>query len=223
MTTVATVLFVALVFSLGRWQLDRAQEKQSRQALLDRRVAEAPLQLTGMVPSAEPLLYRRVRAAGRWLPERQIYIDNQIREGRAGFHVITPLAIEDRREAVLVNRGWIARDAQYPRAPRVEAPPGRVEVEGVAALPPARFLELTAHTVAGDVWQNLSLARYREATGLEVLPVVVLASEPAPGLAPVRERPDAGAAKHEEYAFTWFALGATALALWLGLNLRRRP
>lgn len=216
------VLFVALVFSLGRWQLERAQQKQARQALLDRRVAEAPVQLTGMVPGAEPLLYRRVRASGHWIPERQIHVDNQVRGGRAGFHVITPLAIEGGREAVLVNRGWVARDADYPRAPRVPAPPGRVEVEGIAALPPARFLELAPRTVAGDVWQNLSLERYREATGLAVLPVVVLASEPAPGLAPVRERPDAGAAKHEEYAFTWFALGATAIALWLGLNLRKR-
>ena len=221
MTTAATALFLALVLSLGRWQLQRAAEKQGRQALFEARMAEAPLRLTGAVPSAEPLLYRHVRAAGRWIGERQVYIDNRIHEGRAGFHVVAPLALEGGREAVLVNRGWVARDASYPRAPRVPVPEGPVQVSGIATLPPARVLELSSDTVAGDVWQNLSIDRFRDATGIAVLPVVVLADAPAPGLAAVRERPDAGAAKHEEYAFTWFALGATALALWLVLNVKR--
>ena len=37
-------------------------------------------------------MYRRVRASGEWIAERQFFVDNQIRDGRAGFHVITPLA-----------------------------------------------------------------------------------------------------------------------------------
>ena len=49
-----------------------------------------------------------------------------------------------------------------------------------------------------------------------MLPVVVLASPPAPGLAAVEERPDAGIAKHREYALTWFSLAATVAALWVG-------
>mgnify|MGYP006137474463 CR=1 FL=1 len=40
----------------------------------------------------------------------------------------------------------------------------------------------------------------------------VLADVPAPGLARVEEKPDAGVAKHIEYALTWFALAATVLA-----------
>ena len=216
----AAALFIALTVSLGRWQMHRADEKRTRQALLEARVREAPVQLTGSVPSAEPLLYRRVRAAGAWIPERQIFVDNQILEGRAGFHVVTPLRLEG-GAAVLVNRGWIARDAGYPRAPAVAVPAGRVEVAGIATLPPARVLELSSETVFGDVWQNLSIDRYRSASGLDVLPVVVLADTPAPGLAAVRDRPDAGAAKHEEYMLTWFSLAATAFVLWVVLNTRR--
>ena len=91
-------------------------------------------------------------------------------------------------------------------------------------LPPRRFVELSADTVTGSVWQNLSIERYAARTGREVLPVVVLASPPAPGLAAVEEKPDTGVAKHQEYALTWFSLAATVVALWVGLNLRRaRP
>ena len=214
---------LALLVWLGRWQLDRAEEKQARQALYDARAAEQPLRLTGAVASAEPLLYRRVVAAGQWLAEGQIFVDNRIRAGRAGFEVVTPLRLEGSRAAVLVNRGWIARTVDYPRAPDVQVPEGRAEVTGLAVVPPARVLELSNRTVAGPVWQNLSIERYRERTGIDALPVVVLAETPAPGLAAVSERPDAGVAKHMEYALTWFALAATTLALWLGLNVRRLP
>lgn len=212
---------IALTLALGTWQTNRAREKQQRQALLESRIVETPLVLTGSVASAEALLYRRVRAAGRWLPEGQIFVDNQIVGGRAGFHVVTPLALEGERAALLVNRGWVARSAEYPRAPRVDAPPGRVEVTGVASLPPRRVLELSARTVTGNVWQNLSIERYAKQASMRVLPVVVLAEPAAPGLVAVREKADAGVAKHREYALTWFSLAATVLVLWIVLNLRR--
>ena len=91
--------------------------------------------------------------------------------------------------------------------------------------------QLVYHTIVSRLkelgWiegQNLSIERFAAASGLPVLPVVVLLEAPPPGLAPVSERPDAGIAKHLEYAFTWFALAATAAALWLALNLKRaRP
>jgi surfeit locus 1 family protein len=220
-TTVAAAAFIALTLYLGRWQVDRGEEKAGRQALLEARVREAPVRLTGAVASAEPLLYRRVSAGGEWVGERQIFLDNQVHEGQAGFYVVTPLRIDPSGDAVLVNRGWIARDASYPRAPQVAVPAGRVEVNGLATTPPARYIELSGETVTDNVWQNLSIARFRSRTGLAVLPVVVLQDIPAPGLAAVRETPDAGIAKHQEYALTWFSLAATALVLWVALNLRR--
>jgi surfeit locus 1 family protein len=221
-TTVATVAMLALLLSLGRWQLNRAAEKEERQALLDARIRDAPVRLTGPVPSAEPLLYRRVRASGEWIAAQQAFVDNQIYEGRAGFSVITPLRLDGAAgAAVLVNRGWIARDASYPRPPVVPVPAGHAEVGGVAALPPRRYLELSSDTVAGNVWQNLSVERFRAHTGLPLLPIVVMDDHPGAGLKPMRERPDAGIAKHYEYALTWFSLAATVLALWLVLNTRR--
>jgi surfeit locus 1 family protein len=94
-------------------------------------------------------------------------------------------------------------------------------VEGLATVPPARVLELSGDTVSGAVWQNLSLARYAAHVRRDVLPVVVLAATPAPGLAAVPEAPDTGIAKHREYSLTWYSLAITLVALWLGLNLRR--
>jgi surfeit locus 1 family protein len=77
--------------------------------------------------------------------------------------------------------------------------------------------------VTGNVWQNLSVARYSERSHVAVLPVVLLASAPGAGLAAVEERPDTGVAKHREYSLTWFALAATVTVLWLLLNVSSVP
>ena len=219
--TAGAAVLIALTLSLARWQVHRGDEKEARQALLEERAAEPPVTLAGPVDSAEPLLYRRVRAAGEWLPRGQIFIDNQILAGRAGYHVVTPLRLAGAKESVLVNRGWIARGPQYPHAPAVPVPAGLVQMTGMATLPPKRFLELGAATVQGDVWQNLSLDRYRSESGIAILPLVILADAAAPGLAPVRDKPDTGVERHREYALTWFSLAATTLVLWIALNLKR--
>jgi surfeit locus 1 family protein len=221
--TLAALAMVALTVSLGRWQAHRAAEKAQQQAILEARAQEPIVDLAVPGISAQTLVYRRVSARGAFVPEGQIFVDNRIREGRAGYHVVTPLRIAGSSAVVLVNRGWIARSSTYPEPPEVAVPQGEVAIDGLATLPPARVLELSEQTVAGKVWQNLSLARYSERMHVAVLPVVLLASPPGTGLAAVHERPDTGVDKHREYSLTWFALAATVTVLWLALNLRRIP
>jgi surfeit locus 1 family protein len=214
---------IALTVHLGRWQSDRAEEKAARQATFDARSRETALVLGGSSGPAEALLYRRVRVSGRWVPEGQIFIDNRIEQGRAGFHVIAPLRIDGSDRAVLVNRGWTPRTAEYPAAPRIPPPSGAAEVTGLASLPPQRFLELSGDTIAGNVWQNLSLERYAERMRMPLVPVVVLADKPAEGLDAVREQPGFGIARHREYALTWFSLAALVAFLWTFFSFRREP
>jgi len=219
--TLAMVLFVALTLSLSRWQAHRAGEKRELQARMEARLAEPPLLLTGAVPDAQPLLFRRVRAVGEWVAPGQIYVDNRVEGERAGFHVVTPLRLRGTSESVLVNRGWIERTSAYPAAPAVPVPAGTVEVTGIATLPPQRYIELSGETITGNVWQNLSIERYARTQRMAVLPVLILDDHAAPGLTAVRETPDAGIAKHVEYEFTWLALALTAIVLWIALNTRR--
>jgi surfeit locus 1 family protein len=217
----AAFALIALTLWLGNWQDRRAEEKTGRQALLEARVAAPPVAVTGAGGSAPDLLFRRVRAEGRYLPEGQIFIDNRIHGGRAGYHVMTPFRIGASGAIVLVNRGWIARSAAYPAPPAVAVPEGERAIAGLAVLPPARFLELSADTVDGNVWQNLSIERFAKRSNAPVVPVVLLASPPGEGLVAVEERPDAGIAKHREYSLTWYSLAATVAVLWVALNLRK--
>ena len=218
--TIGAVLLVSLTLWLGLWQTRRGDEKEERQRLLDARIRDTPVVLTGSVAAAEPLLFRRIRASGEFQAGGQVYVDNQVHQGRAGYFVYTPLRLRD-GALLLVNRGWIARGGDYPKPPPAPAPAGVVEASGIATLPPARFLELGSQPVSGNVWQNLTIERYRAVAKAPVLPVVMLADAPGVGLAAVHETPDAGVAKHREYALTWFSLAATAAVLWIVMNLKR--
>jgi surfeit locus 1 family protein len=219
--TAAAAALVILTVSLAHWQAARAGEKRALQALYEQRLHEPLLDLSGPARDEAPL-FRHVRADGEYLADAQLFIDNQVHEGRAGFSVVTPLRLAGTGDVVLVERGWIERDAKYPAAPAVSVPPGRVAVTGIAVTPPRRYLELGPDTVTGNVWQNLSIERFRAARRENVLPFVLAADAAPPGLAVVRERPDTGIERHIEYELTWYSLAATTVVLWLALNWRRR-
>jgi surfeit locus 1 family protein len=224
--TLAMVAAVALCVVAGNWQQRRMHEKEALRAQLDAASQAAPLDLAGLRAAADwpALRFRSVVATGEYVARGQIFIDNKVVAGRAGFHVVTPLALADGRH-VLVNRGWIAQGASRSILPDVPPPAGSVSVRGRIAIPTAGYLELAPEATTGAVWQNLDPARYGAATGLAVLPAIVEAtSAPAPDDALVRDwpAPDFGIATHRIYMVQWYAFALLAFALWLWFN-RPRP
>jgi surfeit locus 1 family protein len=135
-----------------------------------------------------------------------------------------PLAIEGSPERhLLVNRGWIGGTADRSRLPEVTTPTGTVEITGLAVTPSKRFLELSAATIEGKVWQNLTLERYRKAVPISVQPFVILQESPLDdGLVREWDPPDLGVDKHYGYAFQWLALAVTVLVFYLATHVKRR-
>lgn len=227
--TLAALVMVLLTLYLAVWQQGRATQKRALQAEFIARTIAPPVvisstfSLVESVDRVESYRYRLAIAHGEWLAKNQLFIDNKVSEnGVVGYHVITPLKVDNSLLTVLVNRGWIARSARYPLPPEAEPPSGMVEVRGLLTIPSQRFLELSANSAQGNVWQNLTIDRYRASMNVQVLPFVLLATEMTPpsiGLIFQSERPDAGVEKHIEYMLTWYSLAATLVLLWVGLNL----
>lgn len=222
--TVAAALTIGITLHLANWQRERAAGKRILQHELEERISASPIIVDEAALDAESLKYRRTVVQGQWLPKGQIYLDNKTDGGVAGYQVITPLQPKGSKKSVLVNRGWIARGPMYPVPPAAPTPSGQVEVEGMIILPTRHFLELSATSMEGNVWQNLTIDRYRHNRELDVLPFVVLASKITPDSSPalkrLDERPDAGVDKHVEYMLTWLSLASTVLILWFALNLK---
>jgi surfeit locus 1 family protein len=154
-----------------------------------------------------------------------VFLDNRQMNGAPGFYVITPLQLEGATEAVLVQRGWVARHFDDRSAlPRVASPGGRVRVDGLIAPPPARLYEF-AGASSGPIRQNLDLEAYARETRTRLLPLSLLQAEsPATagdGLSRRWPLPAVGVQKHYGYAFQWFALSALMAGLYVWFQLIR--
>jgi surfeit locus 1 family protein len=224
----ATIAGVALTARLGVWQLSRAQQKESLQAAIESRAglpALANAALAHGAHEADAQLHRRVQLRGRWLGARTVFLDNRQMDGRPGFYVLTPLQLEGRPEAIVVQRGWVARDfVERTRLPAVPTPDGPVELHGRVAPPPARLYEFVAGA-SGTIRQNLDLTEFARETGLVLLPMSVLQTEapagPSDGLRRDWPRPAVDVHKNLGYAAQWFALAALMTGLYVWFQLVR--
>jgi surfeit locus 1 family protein len=211
---------MAITARLGFWQLDRAHQKEVLQAQYERMRNAPPVELRGADPHAER--YQRVRVTGEFDPRYEILLDNQLNAGEAGYHVLTPLRIAAGGKLVMINRGWIKRGPEYPAAPQIPQEFGSITIDGIVDRSDRSLLELSEETVQGKVWQNFTAQRFRERTGLELLPLVVVQQGGAAhGVVRIKAEPEFGILRHYGYAFQWFALAATALVLYAVFRFKR--
>jgi len=222
--TFAALLGVAVTLSLGRWQLDRAAEKQAWQASIDARAQLPVLDARGLagMSDSDELLHRRVEAVGQWVPEHTVFLDNRQMNGRPGFFVLTPLRL-DNGAVVLVQRGWAPRNFEdRTRVPQITTPAGPVRVQGRIALAPSKLYDM-GEAGTGAIRQNLDLAQFRAETGLALLTVSIQQTG-ASGDGLAREWPqiNSGVDKHHGYAFQWFGLCALITLLYVWFQIVQR-
>ena len=216
-----------LTARLGVWQLDRAAQKSALQAALESKRALPPLaqaELARDAATAAAQQHRAVTLQGQWLAALTVYLDNRQMNGRPGFYALTPLRLDD-GSAVLVQRGWLPRDAaDRTRIAAAPPPAGRVQVQGRIALAPPRLYQFDA-AASGPIRQNLDLDAYARETALPLRPLTVVQEDGQPpvgdGLQRQWPRPAADVHKHYGYAFQWFALSALTLGLYVWFQLIR--
>ena len=248
LVTVAALAAVVLTASLGRWQLDRAAQKeafqtavdtQARLPLLDGRSLAMDHTVAGKVEGGDEgkgdalalqehaLVHRMVALSGHWLPQHTVFLDNRQMNGRPGFFVLTPLQLQGSPAVVLVQRGWVARNFQERTAlPSIATPAGPVQLQGRVAPPPSRLFEFagadTPPPGSSRIRQNLDLEAFRSETGLALTRLTVLQTGAASeGL--LREWPAirTGVEKHYGYAFQWFGLSSLVVFLYVWFQLVR--
>ena len=220
---------MAVALLLGNWQQRRAEEKQALQDRFDSRGRGATLQVPPRLIELNGVEYARVWVRGEFLPEHTILLDNRLRNGVAGYEVLTPVRIEGGGLCVLVNRGWIAAGPRRDLLPKFPTPAGPQSLEGIALAPGGRYFEFAAERTAGKktgaavepVWQQLNFERYVETTRLALQPFLLRQTSASDdGLARSWERVDRGIDIHRGYAFQWYSLAALILVLYVVLNFR---
>jgi len=223
---IATVVLVALGISLAQWQTRRAEQKLALEATLCARQASPAIRLDA--PPSTPIAqleYRRVLLKGSFLPDWPIFLDNRPHQGVAGFYLLMPFKIAAGNLHVLVARGWFPRNVQdRTRMPMLVTPSGTIEIEGIVRSDIGHVMQLgaldppTPHAIV----QNLDVAAFAHASGLNALPFVVeQASELPDGLVRDWPAPAVDVERHRAYAFQWYALAAMALIFFIATGFRR--
>lgn len=219
---VASIVGIAITLALGNWQLGRAAQKRELKVRIESLSAQPPINVSGAELAPQAVELRRVEARGVFDPQHTVFVDNRIRRGVPGFHVVTPLKLAGSERHVLVNRGWIAGTSERSRLPEVRTPRGEVILQGMATVPGQRVFELSQKVMEGRVWQNLTIERYRQAVPISIQPFAIRQdSELEDGLVREWDPPDFGIDRHYGYAFQWFALAATILVFYAVTRYRR--
>lgn len=204
---------------LGHWQLQRAREKEALLAGIERAQTSELVELKRLPPGSG-WRFRAVEVSGRFLPEHQVLLDNQLQQGRPGVRAYVPFLLATEQRLLLVDRGWLARPDRTQALPQADAPAGDIVLKGVLLDPPGAGMALGAAQETG--WPllvtRIDLAELQSRLGLPLLDFV-LEDLDTPRAASIRAGmlpPE----RHRGYAVQWFGLSLTILIIYAVLALR---
>ncbi len=229
---VMTLAGVAMLVTLGVWQLERRQWKSTLLARIEARMAGAPAPLPEEADwprwRADTEEYRRVSATGVFLHGKETPVHgNSPREGRGnvlqGYFLLSPLQL-DGGGIVLVNRGFAPTELRAIASRPAGQSQGPVTVTGLLRASQQRTAFVPADEPARDEFFTRDVAAIAAARGLmRVAPFIVDAdATPNPGGWPrggltVISFPN----NHLEYALTWFGLAGSLIGVFAVFARRR--
>ena len=205
---------IAVLVSLGVWQVQRLAWKEGVLAEIDARIAAPPVALP-QTSDPETDKYLPVEMTGQFGAGVLRVLVSQKRVG-AGYRLITPFEVEGR--SVLVDRGFIRVDQDLPPAPA-----GQVTVTGNLHWPDDRNSSTPDNDVDDNTWFARDIDQMADL--LETEPVLVIArhlSQPSGAVTPLPVDSSAIPNDHLQYAVTWFGLAAiwTLMMLYFVYRLR---
>jgi surfeit locus 1 family protein len=236
----ATLIALAILLSLGFWQLGRMVEKNGQLAMLEASAGRTPKRLLpgsltdlkvypaarGCDANPDLLELERLEVTGRYLPARSVPVRGTLPSTKGaqvsglGFFWMTPLETEA-GQIVFINRGFVAQGGDW-RAPPVPTPEGPQTIVGLARMPEKPRAFVPADNPAKGEFFTRDPAAMARTVGLN--PAVVanffIDAERATGqLAPpvgvdAREMIARIPNNHLQYAVTWFAFAATLLGVF---------
>jgi surfeit locus 1 family protein len=227
---VMTVAGIALLISLGNWQMRRLAWKEGLIAAIAARTHGEPVSLAvaeGRAAKGEDIEYLRVKIAGRLLNDKELHLYDFDEKYGPGYHILTPLRSDD-GNVVIVNRGYVPQDLKDPAKRKAGQLEGEVTVTGLVRRPEtARFFTPT-NEVAKNVWFWRDLPAMASAAlgpGQERLAPFFVDAEAEPGVP--GGWPKGGTTRielpnnHLDYAMTWYGLAGALLIIFISFAIPR--
>lgn len=215
--TIFFIFFASVFFALGLWQIERGQAKAN--IILE---FENNLKKDASVFSEDSKKWDKVFINGTWDNSRQMLVDNVINRGVAGYKVLTPFKISNSDTLILVDRGWIPREASRQTLPNIDINNIKEKVFGTLENPELGFV-LSDILVSGD-WPKVSQTKNLNVISKEYndpLAQFILVADPILKnsleylkIIPTNMMPS----KHYGYSAQWFTMFLVLcfMFIWLG-------
>ncbi|MDE8761916.1 SURF1 family protein [Rhizobium sp. CBK13] len=228
-TGTLVLIALAILISLGTWQVQRLHWKEGLLADIAARQVAAPVPLAdieAMAASGGDIEYRKVTATGRYINNKERHFFATWR-GQTGFYVYTPLELADGR-FLFVNRGFVPYENKEPEMRMQGQLTDQQTVTGLARakLPGKPSSLVPDNDVAKNIFYWKDLDVMAESVGLEkgrVIPFFVDAdSTPNPAGLPIGGVTQVDLPNdHLQYAFTWYGL-ADVLVVVVAISWSRK-
>ena len=217
----ATMAFLA---SLGFWQLDRADQKRTIEASIQK----ANTGVVELIVNQNELLnkeYYEVRLQGSYISDKQFIYDNQIVDQASGYYVLTPFVLTGQSNAIMINRGFIPWNGRRDQLDDIAVDSAFREVK-IQVSRPIKRIELKTSDISNqfpvliqaidfDVIEEISSASFVDVIGL---------LDPSSDDGFVRKwEPYTGSIeKHIGYAIQWFLMALVLGIIGIRIGLKQR-
>ena len=221
--TLLSVLFFSLLISLGLWQLDRAEQKQTILDDWQKQQELPPLDLTNISwqELTTSALKRKVRVGGVFNDKEYWLLEAKVYHGKVGYQVVMPLVL-DTQHIILVNRGWIAASAYREELPTFSTPKNYIDVVG-NLIKPEQSSFVSENGGDRQDWPyrllQIDITKMADQLGFKLVPYVI-EIDPENTAALVAEWPKINVTpeKHTGYAVQWFSMAVALFVLWFFAN-----
>lgn len=199
LTVIFGLIVVAILLSLGFWQLERREWKAGLLATIDTRLQKLPEPLP-TVPGPD-WEFRRVTVQGDVAGGQWFRFPGHSRNDQVGENLMLLIRRDDGR-LVAAEHGWIPYGAPLPPLPKALA------VEGILRAPEDAGWFTPANDPAGNAWYRPDPAAMATAAGL-----------PAAAAMPMYLKPNDWRPHlpndHLQYAITWFSLAGVFVIIFI--------
>jgi surfeit locus 1 family protein len=235
--TLITLICIPLFIKLGLWQYHKAQQKQAIHEAYDQAKLNEALQFPlGLIDNkamnVDAWKYKKVTVKGVYETKYQFMLDNQVEGDRVGYHVITPLKIQNTSEYVLVNRGWILAKDTHTELPVFNTPTGIQSISGQIWVPSRKIFTLEDKETLSDahlnstgqtwhmVWQNVDMDKYKHSVPFHVSELAIKLDENSTAGGFVRnwQIPTERIVSNIGYAYQWFGFALATLLIFIYLS-----
>jgi len=249
--TVVALIMIAIMISLGIWQVHRLAWKTDLLATIAARINGPAVPLPATLADPSNWAFRSVNLTGYFDPDHALWLYGRTYDGKAGIHLLVPL-IRAEGNPVLVDRGFVPFEQGSKLAnfkpvfdPHRLVPPvhdseigdlllrrGSVEISGVVRLPEGGGLFTPPNQPDRNIWYSVNMPDMSKQLGMPLAPIYI-AEKPGdnPNLGIQFDWPAATGGTegtgipndHRSYAIFWYSMAVVLAGIYVISSVSRTP